>query len=83
MKIVSFNPADLGKVEYVKHPFNRKRLKISDTFESSKNFTCENCGSVGRPKIQSVSPDTENIVSYLTVECKGCSKTIWFVQEKP
>lgn len=64
--------------EALRHPFSKKKIKPTDVFESNKNMSCVNCGSVGRPIIYCIGPDGA-FKEYYVVKCKGCEHLQWYI----
>ena len=67
------------KVEYVKHPYTKVKLRVIDTFVPGKETVCPGCEDGVVEEIRVVESEYRGGVRYNIVSCTSCEQPIWVV----
>ena len=69
----------LPKSDHIKHPYNKKKLRVIDTFEPSKDTKCPGCEDGTVQEIRVVESEYRGGVRYNIITCTSCDDPVWVV----
>ena len=71
----------IKKTEYIRHPYEKIRLRVLDSFKAPKDLVCGKCG--GEVSILVVEADPRDPHPYYVRRCEPCGHDGWFTMAPP